>query len=170
MGLGSFYFRTIKKEYYKHVPLGMLLLNWIVQRVFSINSQVPFSVNYTSKVSNFKHIKVHETSQLSFAVSNGCYLVGSEGAELTIGRNVIFANNVCLQTRNHGLMHRSEFEMKAVNIGDNCWLGNSCTILPGVTLGNNVTVGANAVVTKSFPANVVIAGCPARIIKTLDEE
>ncbi|MEQ1734610.1 MAG: hypothetical protein ABL940_13115 [Bacteroidia bacterium] len=37
--------------------------------------------------------------------------------------------------------------------------------MPGVTLGNNVTVGANSVVTKSFPSNVVIAGCPAKIIK-----
>lgn len=41
------------------------------------------------------------------------------------------------------------------------------SIMPGVTLGDNVIVGANAVVTHSFPANSVIAGCPAKVIRTL---
>ena len=43
-------------------------------------------------------------------------------------------------------------------------------IMPGVTIGDNVIIGANAVVTHSFPNNVVIAGVPARIIKSLDNE
>ncbi|MEC3905701.1 DapH/DapD/GlmU-related protein [Tamlana sp. 2201CG12-4] len=47
-------------------------------------------------------------------------------------------------------------------------LGGNSTICPGVTLGNNVVVGAGSVATKSFPDNVVIAGNPAKIIKAID--
>lgn len=56
---------------------------------------------------------------------------------------------------------------EAVNIGKNCWIGGHATINPGVTLGDNVVVGSGAVVTKSFPDNVVIAGVPARVIREL---
>lgn len=52
-----------------------------------------------------------------------------------------------------------------ITIGDNAWFGGSVSILPGVTLGDNVVVGAGAVVTKSFADNVVLAGNPAKIIK-----
>lgn len=44
-------------------------------------------------------------------------------------------------------------------------MGDKVTILPGVSLGDNIIIGANAVVTKSFPCNCVIAGNPAKIIK-----
>ena len=54
---------------------------------------------------------------------------------------------------------------KPVTIGDHVWIGGGSVILPGVTLGNNVVVGANATVTKSFGDNVVLAGSPARVIR-----
>lgn len=56
---------------------------------------------------------------------------------------------------------------KPVHIGKNVWIGEHVSIMPGVTLGNNVIIGANSVVTHCFGENVVIAGCPARIIKEL---
>jgi UDP-3-O-[3-hydroxymyristoyl] glucosamine N-acyltransferase len=167
MGLGSLYFKMIKREYYKDIPLGLLVLNWLVQRIFRINSSVPFSVNYTSRVSGFEFMKVADSSKLSITVSGGAYIVASKGGVLEIGENVIFAHNVCIQTINHGLINRKEFERKNIKIGNNCWLGNSVTILAGVELGNNVTVGANSVVTKSFPSGVVIGGAPAKVIKTI---
>jgi maltose O-acetyltransferase len=54
-----------------------------------------------------------------------------------------------------------------VTIGDNCWIGGGAIINPGVSIGNNVVVASGAVVTKSFGDNVLIGGCPAKVIKKL---
>ena len=56
---------------------------------------------------------------------------------------------------------------KPVTIGHNVWLGGRCVINPGVTIGDNAVVASGAVVTKSVPANTVVGGNPARVIKTL---
>lgn len=53
-------------------------------------------------------------------------------------------------------------------IGDNVFIGPGAKIFGGVTIGNNVSIGANAVVNKSFPDNVVIAGVPAKIVRYKD--
>lgn len=67
-------------------------------------------------------------------------------------------------------MSTSDIEYGApIIIGDNFWAGGGVTILPGVTLGDNVVVGAGSVVTKSYGDNIVLAGNPARIIKELDK-
>lgn len=91
---------------------------------------------------------------------------------ITIGEHCYFGPNVGLYTPVHPLDHvqrDADVEMgKPITIGNSAWLGGRVTILPGVTLGNNVVVGAGSVVTKSFGDNVVIAGNPARIIKTID--
>lgn len=52
-----------------------------------------------------------------------------------------------------------------VHIGRNCFLGFRVSIMPGVTLGDHCVVGANSVVTRSFPAYSMVAGCPAKLVK-----
>ncbi|HFM8286386.1 TPA: chorismate mutase [Enterococcus faecium] len=93
---------------------------------------------------------------------------------IEIGDNCMFAPNVQLYTATHPLhpvKRNSGLEYaKPIKIGNNVWLGGGVIVTPGVTLGDNVVVGAGSVVTKSFPDNVVIAGNPARIIKTVEEE
>ncbi|MDE6182038.1 MAG: sugar O-acetyltransferase [Eubacteriales bacterium] len=93
-------------------------------------------------------------------------------AEIRIGKNCMLAPNVSLYTATHPLdptERTTGLEYgKSITIGDNCWLGGNSIILPGVKLGNNVVVGAGAVVTKSFGDNVVLGGNPAKIIKKLE--
>jgi acetyltransferase-like isoleucine patch superfamily enzyme len=57
-----------------------------------------------------------------------------------------------------------------VHIGRNCFLGFRVSIMPGVTLGDHCVVGANSVVTRSFPAYSMIAGCPAKVVKVFSIE
>lgn len=91
---------------------------------------------------------------------------------ITIGDNCMFGPNVQLYAATHPLhpvKRNSGLEYgKPITIGDNVWLGGGVVITPGVTLGDNVVVAAGAVVTKSFPANCVIGGNPAKIIKEIE--
>lgn len=48
------------------------------------------------------------------------------------------------------------------------WIGNNVFIKEGIEIGNNVIIGANSVVTKSFESNIIIAGCPAKIVKDIN--
>ena len=54
-------------------------------------------------------------------------------------------------------------------VGNNCYFGVGCTVLGPVRIGNNVTVGAGAVVTNDIPDNCMVAGVPAKVMKTLRE-
>lgn len=56
-----------------------------------------------------------------------------------------------------------------VVFGDNCWFGGGVTVLPGVSIGSNCVIGAGSVVTNNIPDNVIVAGNPAKIIKTIEE-
>ena len=58
---------------------------------------------------------------------------------------------------------------KPITLGDKVYIGNNAILLPGVTVGNNVVIGAGAIVTKDVPANSVVAGVPARVIRTTDQ-
>ena len=88
----------------------------------------------------------------------------------------MIASRVYISDHSHGNISSEDLKIppaqrplfsKPVYIGKNVWIGEGSCILPGVTLGDNVIVGANAVVTHSFPNNCVIAGVPAQIIKKL---
>ncbi|MCH5226373.1 MAG: sugar O-acetyltransferase [Muribaculaceae bacterium] len=92
-------------------------------------------------------------------------------AKVTIGDNAFIGPNVSIYTACHPLdaNKRNKFIEWAepVTIGNNVWIGGNVTILPGVEIGDNVVIGGGAVVTRSFPSNIVIGGNPARIIKKL---
>ena len=59
--------------------------------------------------------------------------------------------------------------IKGIKIGNNCFIGARSIILPGTTIGDNTIIGAGAVVKGNIPANVVIAGNPAKVIKGIEE-
>jgi acetyltransferase-like isoleucine patch superfamily enzyme len=54
-------------------------------------------------------------------------------------------------------------------IGKNVWIGANATVLPGVTIGDGAIIAAGAVVTKEVPANVIVGGVPAKIIKIIED-
>lgn len=93
-------------------------------------------------------------------------------AEVRIGAHAFIGPNVSIYTACHPLeatMRNTGVEWaEPVIIGDNVWIGGSTTILPGVTIGNNVVIGAGSVVTKDIPDNAVAVGNPARVIRYVD--
>lgn len=90
--------------------------------------------------------------------------------------NVTILSNVLVTDINHSYKKinvpplTQELEIRKVKIGSYSLIGSGARIMPGVTLGKNVIVGANAVVTKSVPDYSIVAGVPAKIIKKYDFE
>lgn len=93
-------------------------------------------------------------------------------APVHIGDYCMIGPNTLITTVGHPMTPEGRREKmaysKPVTIGDDVWIGGNCTILPGVTIGNNVIVAAGAVVTKDMPDNCVVAGVPARVIKQME--
>ncbi|WGL15046.1 sugar O-acetyltransferase [Microbulbifer bruguierae] len=106
----------------------------------------------------------------NFFANFGCVIL--DVAEVRFGDNCMLAPQVGIYTATHPLDPRERCSgleyAKPITIGDNGWIGGMAVINPGVTLGNNVVVASGAVVTKSFGDNVVLAGNPARVIRTLE--
>ena len=94
--------------------------------------------------------------------------------EVHIGDHVMIGPNTLISTVNHHLTPKGRRQhlslIKPVVIGSDVWIGGNVTILPGVTIGNNVVVAAGAVVTKDVPDNTLVGGVPAKFIKTLEND
>lgn len=90
---------------------------------------------------------------------------------IVIGNGVLLGHRCTIATLNHDLdpAHRQDLLPAPVHIGDNVWIGANVTILPGVTIGENAVVAAGAVVAKDVPANMVAAGVPAKVIRSVTD-
>lgn len=119
----------------------------------------PFYCDYGKQIRVGKHF---------FANFNFTVL---DEAPVTIGNNCFIGPNVSIYTACHSTdpVERNSRQEWAepVSIGDNVWIGGSVTILPGVKIGNNVTIGAGSVVTKDIPDNVVAVGNPCKVIREI---
>ena len=98
-------------------------------------------------------------------VMPGCLMMSAGG--ITLEDYVRIAANVQLISNNHDLDNRDIITCKPVRICRNAWIGAGATILPGVTIGENAVVGAASVVTHDVPADTMVAGNPARIIRKI---
>ncbi|MFC4218787.1 sugar O-acetyltransferase [Flagellimonas marina] len=119
---------------------------------------VPFYTNFG------KHIKLGK----NVFINHACTFLDLGG--ITIEDDVQIGPKVNLITENHPLdpLNRKSLDLSSILIKKNAWLGAACTILPGVTIGENSVVAAGAVVTKNVPDNTVVAGVPAKVVKQLD--
>jgi maltose O-acetyltransferase len=93
-----------------------------------------------------------------------------DAAKVTIGSNVLFGPGVQLYAATHPLdaVVRRTLELaEPITIGDDCWIGGSTVICPGVTIGAGCVIGAGSVVTKDVPVYSLAVGNPAKVIKNL---
>ncbi len=141
----------------------------IFRSIWNRRKKIYWPIGKNVRVTNGANIEFHVDSVNVFQNPGG-YFQCDEG-KITIGKGCYVAQNVGIITRNHNPSDPDQYmPPKDVVIGDYCWLGMNVVILPGVHLGDHTTVGAGAVVTHSFDGNCVIAGNPAKVIKTLSTE
>lgn len=100
---------------------------------------------------------------------NACCHFQDHGG-VTLGDGCQIGHNVVFATLNHGLepADRDTTYPAPIVLGRNVWVGSNATILQGVTIGDNAVVAAGAVVSRDVPANTIVGGVPARIIKRID--
>lgn len=98
-------------------------------------------------------------------INLGCRFQDTGG--ITIGDGSLIGHGSTLTTLDHGIdpEHRADMVPAPIVIGRKVWLGASVTVVPGVTIGDGAIVGAGAVVTKDVPANAIVAGVPAKLIR-----
>lgn len=105
-----------------------------------------------------------------------------DDAPVTIGNDCNFGPNVTIVTPIHPMVPEERIALrnaqgevkrmcyaKPVTIGNNCWLGANVVVCPGVTIGDNVVIGAGSVVTRDIPSNTFAAGNPCRVIREITQ-
>jgi acetyltransferase-like isoleucine patch superfamily enzyme len=110
-----------------------------------------------------------------FTLGNGVFIgdhcIFDCSAPICIGDNVFIAYGVTLVTGTHAIGPREcragNYAPRGVTIGDGCWIGARSVILPGIHIGRGVVVGAGSVVTRDVPPDTVVAGNPARPLRSL---
>ncbi len=116
--------------------------------------------------------------EVTLIISDGVYIGRlaqiNAWQSVTIGKNVMIADRVFITDADHNyidtstpILFQGDSFQGAVNLCEGCWIGIGAAILPGVTIGRNAVVAANAVVTKSVPDRAIVGGVPAKIIKQL---
>jgi acetyltransferase-like isoleucine patch superfamily enzyme len=153
------------------------------------NSIIQVPKNSTLRLGDRVHIgrevEVSPATEISIgnhtSVQDRCNFLG----QVAVGAHCIFAPNVFISSRIHQFMERPAWLIRdqdalladptyvaanprclPVHIDEDCWVGINAVIMRGVTLGRGCVVGANSVVTKSFPPYSVIAGAPARLFRS----
>lgn len=112
------------------------------------------------------HLIFRGKKLLGSGANIGCTIVC--GDRIDIGNDVMIGRNVLIRDNNgdHYINRRGYKNSRPVNIGTKAWLCESCTILPGVKIGNGAIVGAKSVVIKNVPAHSMVFGTPAEVVDT----
>lgn len=131
-----------------------------------------FISNSTSNLIGVNHKCIISTHAVGASIMIGVNC-GFSGTTLGCFKSIIIGNNVKIGANTlitDGDWHLDDYrsgEPKGINIGNNVWIGYGAIILKGVNIGENSVIGAGSVVTKNIPENVVAAGNPCKIIKSI---
>lgn len=122
----------------------------------------PFHANFGGK---HVHFGSHIYANFNFTTVDDTHIY--------VGDYTMFGPNVVLATAGHPInaeLRQKGYQYNApIHIGKNCWLGSGVLVLPGITIGDNVIIGAGSVVTKDIPSNVVAVGNPCKVLREVSE-
>ena len=131
----------------------------------SVGKGVHFEPNFRCEFGY--HISIGDHFYANF----DCIMLDGGGIE--IGDNVLLGPRVGIYTSNHAIdawerVHGACYA-KPVKIGNNVWVGAGMHINQGVTIGDNTIIGSGSVITKDIPSNVIAAGVPCKVIRSITE-
>jgi acetyltransferase-like isoleucine patch superfamily enzyme len=158
---GGSYFKTIGKntQFFGRVRFGTIENNISLGENCWIGHDVFFSATRGAT------IQIGDNC----SANTGCHIVATNSIIIKNGTRI--GEYCSIRDQNHAFddlstpIYKQGFFGSPITIGENCWIGRGVMITPGVTLGNGCVIGANSVVTKSFEADSVIAGVPAKFIR-----
>ena len=178
IGSGLMLGRGVRLVNKKNIKLGKWVkiddyttLNALGKDALSIGNNS--SIGAFSRViisTSFNHIGEHIRIGDNVGIGEYAYLGGGGGLE--IGDNCIIGQYLSCHPENHNFedldleIRHQGVTRSGIKIGQNCWIGSKVTITDGVEIGPNCVLAAGAVITKSMPANSVVGGVPARVLKT----
>jgi acetyltransferase-like isoleucine patch superfamily enzyme len=140
-------------------------------KIFDFVNLYGCSIGDNSKIGTFVEIQKNASVGKNTKISSHTFICEGVhiGDNVFIGHNVTFINDKYPRSANPDGTMQTEADWKVVEtfIKNGASVGSSSTILCGVTIGENAIVGAGAVVTKDVPANTVVAGVPAKVIKKI---
>lgn len=126
----------------------------------------------------FGNLALKENGNPIISIGDNCTILYrfqcNAKVSVKIGNGVLIASNVTIVDSDHVLSKAGppptinpKYKSIPVEIEDNCWIGQNAVVLKGVKIGHHSIIGANTVVTKSFPPYSIIAGNPGKLIKQL---
>ena len=139
--------------------------------VHSKPTMATMSGTFSPRTSSTPNPDHHRLGKGVYINNNATFI---DTSPISIGARTLIAPNCSFYSGTHPVdpflrngIKGPEFG-KPITIGEDCWIGGNAIVLPGVTIGRGVTVGAGSVVTKDIPAFHVVAGNPARIIRNIE--
>lgn len=181
---------AFKYKIYMHKPSMLKICrssNIAIKRKISFNLQWDKHMQSTNKIAGSLFVGEHATLEADkFSFYSGCKVNVNKNAKLIlktgymnsdstidcfekieIGNNCCISKNVIIRDSNSHYINREGYRCTApIRICDNVWIGLGATILSGVTIGEGSVVAAGAVVNKDVPPRSMVAGVPARVIRS----